>query len=71
MIINETPSTYKESEYKYDQHFNPFKGSTEGDSRYHCLGCGRDKFSRLYQPHKCNGQYRKHKFPAGFEKVEE
>lgn len=33
---------------------------------YKCLGCGRNKFERMWQAHNCNGQYRVHKFPAGF-----
>jgi hypothetical protein len=33
------------------------------------LGCGRRKFTRMYEPHKCNGQFRKHKFPAGFKAI--
>ena len=27
---------------------------------YTCLLCGRSKFTRPGQPHKCNGQKRKH-----------
>jgi hypothetical protein len=27
--------------------------------KYKCLLCGRDKFRRIGQPHKCNGQFRK------------
>ena len=34
--------------------------------RYKCLDCGRNKFTRMWQPHNCNGQYRKHSFPCGF-----
>lgn len=26
---------------------------------FKCLTCGRDRFYRKYQPHKCNGQFRK------------
>jgi len=37
---------------------------------YMCLACGRFKFDKQYQPHTCNGQFRKHKFPEGFLKLE-
>lgn len=32
-----------------------------------CLACGRNKFIRPGYPHRCNGQYRKHKFLKGWE----
>lgn len=43
------------------------RGVYRGDVFYRCLGCGRNRFTRINQPHKCNGQYRSHSFPAGFE----
>lgn len=36
--------------------------------RYKCSLCGRDKFSRPYQPHKCRGNFRKSKF-GKFKKI--
>ena len=35
---------------------------SKDDMKYQCLNCGRDKFDRPFQPHKCSGNYRKRSF---------